>query len=303
MRQWRVGTFSMGGSLVLLGLFLFLSRFLGLNLANVMTAWWPILLIVLGVEILVYLVLSRSDRQVLKYDFMSIFFVGFLGMVGIVFALLSASGIINKVDEVMARENRSFDLPAFSYQTDQHVKRVVVKTAGYDLSFEATDEKTVSAFGTYQVHTTKNEKWLKTADDYIAATQKGDTLYLNLKPLPNEVGPFDRHGTVAATILIPNDVMLEVNGNANSIALNPRSLENNWKIESESSIYVDVSSTSNIKISAVGVKEVSGKDGEWKVTEKTDSENSVWKNADYQSGDGKYHINITNAYQVSLNTN
>jgi hypothetical protein len=32
-------------------------------------------------------------------------------------------------------------------------------------------------------------------------------------------------------------------------------------------------------------------------------ENSVLKNAVYQAGEGKYHINITNAYNVSLNTN
>jgi hypothetical protein len=114
MRTWRVGTFSMGVSLVFLGLFLFLSRNLGYDLIHVMTAWWPILLVVLGIEILLYFVLSKQEKPVLKYDFLSIFFVGLLGTAGIVLAILSSSGLIGKVEEVMARKELSFELPNFS---------------------------------------------------------------------------------------------------------------------------------------------------------------------------------------------
>ena len=97
MRTWRVGTFSMGASLVFLGLILFFSRFLDLNLVQVMTSWWPLLLVVLGIEILLYLILSRQEKPLLKYDFLSIFFVGLIGTVDIAFALLSATGNMGKV--------------------------------------------------------------------------------------------------------------------------------------------------------------------------------------------------------------
>ena len=144
MRTWRVGTFSMGASLVFLGLFLFFSKFMGLDLVQVMTAWWPLLLVVLGIEILVYLFLSRQEKPVLKYDFLSIFFVGVIGTAGIVFAILSTTGIMGKVEEVMAREERSFELPAFSYQIDDSIKRVVVRTVGHQMTVESTEEKEVS---------------------------------------------------------------------------------------------------------------------------------------------------------------
>lgn len=306
MRTWRVGTFSMGASLVLLGIFLFLSRFIGLDLIHVMTAWWPILLVVLGIEILLYLFLSRQEKPVLRYDFLSIFFVGLLGTAGIGFAILSTTGILGKVEEVMAREERSFELPDFSYQLDDSIKRVVVRTVGYQMTIEATEEKEVSMIGTYRVQTMKKAKLLKSADDIIAANKKGDTLYLNVKTLPNEVVPFDEHGEVAATILIPKDVKLEVIGSGQSLTLKPRSLTNDWNIESASSIVVDVTENSNLKVAAIGVEDIRGKDGEWKVSEKPNSdgtENSVLKNAVYQTGEGKYRINIANAYNVSLNTN
>ena len=64
--------------------------------------------------------------------------------------------------------------------------------------------------------------------------------------------------------------------------------------------------SSNLKVAAVGAQEISGKDGDWKVSEKANSEDhdqSMRKNAVYQSGEGKYQINIDNAYSVSLNSN
>jgi hypothetical protein len=305
MRTWRVGTFSMGAALVFLGLFLFLSRFLGFDLVHVMTAWWPILLIVLGIEILLYLFFSRQEKPILKYDFVSILFVGLLGMTGILFATLSATGIMGKVEEVVAREERSFELPDFSYQMDDSIKRVVLRTVGYQMTIEATDEKEVSMFGTYRTQTTKKQKMLTSADDYVYANKKGDTLYVNVKTLPNELGPFDSHQEVASTILIPKGVALEVISSGADITLNPRELENDWSINGASSLDVKVAENSNLNIAAVGVGEVNGKDGAWKVTEKGDPNgmDGVERNAVYQSGEGSYHINITNTHYVSLDSN
>jgi hypothetical protein len=209
------------------------------------------------------------------------------------------------VEEVMAREDRSFELPAFSYQMDDTIKRVVVRTVDHQLTVESTDEKAVSLFGTYRVQTSKKAKLLENADDVVSANQKGDTLYLNMKSLPNEIGLFNVNGETTATLLIPNNVKLEVVGNDNSLTLKPRSLVNDWNIESVSTVVVDVAANSNLKVDAVGAQEVRGKDGDWKVSlEKTaDGMDNGRKNAVYQSGAGKYHINMANVYEISLNTN
>ncbi|MEH7109338.1 hypothetical protein, partial [Bacillus sp. JJ1764] len=304
MRTWRVGTFSMGGALVLLGLFLFLSRFFGFDLIQAMTAWWPVLLIVLGIEILLYLFLSRQEKPILKYDFLSIVFVGIIGMVGIAFAVLNTTGLTGKIEEVMVREERSFELPDFTYQVNADIKRVVVRTTGYDMTIESSPENAVSMFGTYRVQTADNTKLIKRPDDYISANQKGDTLYINVKSLPNEVAPFNQEGEMAATILVPNNIKVEVIGSDNTLRLKPRMLTSNWNIESASSIVLDTSESKDLKIAAVGVQEVTGKDGEWKVTEKpaTGEGEPSLKSAIFQSGEGKYTINIANAYQVSLNS-
>ena len=116
----------------------------------------------------------------------------------------------------------------------------MLRTTGYQTTIEATDEKEVSMFGTYRTQTANKKKLIKSADDYVYANKKGDTLYVNVKTLPNELGPFYSHQEIAATILIPNDVQLEVIGNGNDITLNPRTLENDWSINGASFIDVKV---------------------------------------------------------------
>jgi len=303
MRTWRVGTISMGASLIFLGLFLFLSKFLDLELVHVMTSWWPILLVVLGLEILLYLFFARRQEQpVLKYDFLSIFFVGILGMAGIGFAILSTTGIVEKVAEVVGREERSFELPEFSFQTTPEIKRIVLTTSDH-MTIEGTDESAVSMFGTYRAQTTKAKPIIKSEEDYIYANQKGDTLYLNVKMLPNEQGPFYSHQEMEATILIPKDIKLEVLGNGNQLSLKPRMLENNWSVNSASSLELFMAKSSNVKVSAAGVRQVQGMDDQWKVTENGEGNESGEKNAEYQLGEGKHEISITNTQFVTLNGN
>ncbi len=134
------------------------------------------------------------------------------------------------------------------------------------------------------------------------ANKKGDTLYINVKTLPNDLGPFYSHNEIASTILIPKGVELEVISTGADITLNPRGLENDWSIMGASSLDLKVAEDSNLTIVAVGVD---GKDGAWKVTEKGDPNEveGVEQNAVYQSGEGKYHINITNTHYVRLNIN
>ncbi|WP_066391017.1 ECF transporter S component family protein [Neobacillus mesonae] len=299
MRTWRVGTFSMGILLLMLGLFLFFSRFLGMDLIQVMSAWWPVILIVLGIEILIYLFLARQEKPILQYDFLSIFFVAIIGTLGIAFAVLSSTGLMGKVEEVVAREEQSFDLPGFSHKIDDRIHRVVVRNVGYDTTIEATDAKEVSMFGTYRVQAVKNKELLKSANDYLTANQKGDTLYINLKQLPNESGPFYTQAIVAATILIPKDVKLDLVGTSESLTLKPRALSNDWKIENASNVTVDSSESKDLKLAA-NSEVFKGK--EWKVSNKDDQDESGEKMGVYQSGEGKYHINIVNSYHVSLLT-
>jgi uncharacterized membrane protein YcaP (DUF421 family) len=75
MRRWRVGSITLGLALIALGIGMLLSRILGtFSLADV-AAWWPVLLIVLGAEVLLALFLSDEKLPKVVYDGGSIFLI------------------------------------------------------------------------------------------------------------------------------------------------------------------------------------------------------------------------------------
>jgi hypothetical protein len=308
MRIWRVGTFSMGASLLFLGLILLFSQVLNLKLHKVLTSWWPIILVVLGVEILVYLVLSKQEKPFLKYDFLSIFFVGILGMVGIGFAILSTTGILEKVTEVLERREQTLDLPTFTQTLDESIKRIVIKTEHQPITIEGTPSKEVSMIGTYRANLLESEKLVDQAEDILHIKQIGDTIFIEMKELPRENGPFDSFSSVSATLLIPSDIKLEVIGRDNNIRLKPRLLLSDWSIEDASAVSLQVEKDYDLSVSVRGVQEVLGQQGQWKMDEQkdqTDNNDGSYgkKSATYQSGKGTHNIRIQDVYSISLNTN
>ena len=314
MRTWRVGTFSMGASLLFLGIFLLLSQIFGYKLISVMMSWWPIILIVLGIEILVFLFISRQEKPFLKYDFLSIFFVGIIGTIGIGFAIVSSTGILEKMSEVLQREERTLDLPEVEYRLNNGIERVVVDTGSFPLLIEGTSGNDVALFGTYSAYAGKKEKLISNVEDYVSIREKGDTIYVTVKGFPREiVGPFDRYGSLSATILIPNDVKLEVNGNHSDITLKPRNLMNNWSINRASNLDLQIENKSDIKVTAVGLQQIQGQRNMWETngeqveitveendTEEVYASDDAIDQAIFQTGQGSHHLQITNSYRVGL---
>jgi len=74
MRKWRVGTISMGILLVATGILLLLGEIKGISGAMLILRWWPVILIVLGVEILgfifSYYTYSASQFRNLCYPYL-----------------------------------------------------------------------------------------------------------------------------------------------------------------------------------------------------------------------------------------
>lgn len=308
-RTWRVGTISMGFSLLFLGIFLLLSQFAGISLTHIMISWWPIILIVLGIEILVFLFQSRTEKPLLKYDFLSIFFVGILGMVGIGFAVLSTTGLLDVIDKELTREERTIELPVFDEVLDDQIKRVVLKTEQNNILVEGTSGQEVSIFGTYTTYLSRNKQLISKANDYLASQRKGDTLYLTVKRLPADAGVFNHYEhQLEATVLIPEKVKLEIIGQGNPVTLKPRDLQNNWSVEGASDVSLSVEENSNLNISAVQAQELISQSGEWTVKqvgvnrngEENYDESPDYKNGTFKIGDGTHNINIVKAYQVSL---
>ncbi|WP_201712712.1 hypothetical protein [Rossellomorea arthrocnemi] len=310
MRTWRVGSISMGASLLFLGIYLLLSQLLKWDSAYVLAGWWPVILIVLGAEILIYLYFSKQEKPSLKYDFLSILFVAVIGTVGIGFTVLQATGLMGHVQRFIDSEVKTADLPVFSQKVSEDVKRIVVDSSHHPLTVETVTNKEVSVFGTYRATSTNDRPFLLKPDDYLMTTQKGDTLYVTLKDLPESNGWRQSGQEIKATLVVPASKSLEISSDYNEITLKPRTLSSSWEVTSSAMVNLVVPSSGDLTINAENVGDIQGEDADWQFTQQANAQNSKeegrndegipTKSATLKLGNGQNPITISKADQINV---
>ncbi|WP_285768661.1 DUF5668 domain-containing protein [Peribacillus sp. SI8-4] len=306
MRTWRVGTISMGAALVGLGVVLLASQFLHVDLTTILLSWWPLVFIILGAEILFFVFFSRKETSFVKYDILSILFVGLLGMMGIVCILLTSSGLMEQVRAAVKSEEKTVNLPGFNEKAGKGIERIVLDSGHYPLTVESGTAESVSVFGTYDERGMKNsEPLLKRTDDYLMVKRNGDTLYISFKdlPIPNRI--LDSGSmNLEATLVIPADLALEIEGQNADLVLKPRQLLNDWNVKDSGSLSVFLQDNSDIKIDARGADELEGPKDGWKIDdgkqEQVSENDQEKKNGIFTSGKGNHILTVTDTINVTV---
>ncbi|WP_078550221.1 hypothetical protein [Litchfieldia alkalitelluris] len=304
MRKWRVGTVSMGLSLVLLGVFLVISQFSGNEAFQPLLVWWPAILVVLGIEILLYLFISKQENPIIKYDFLSILFVGVLGTVGIVLTVLTSTGLLQQVQVVVGSEETTVNLPAFEEKLSSEIKRVIVETGNQAVSIEGTEAHEIHTFGTYRAAVNRKEDYpINKIDDYVMTKVVGNTYYIYVKEPTQNTGPLSMYTHLNPTIVVPEDIRLEVRGQHNQIELHASSISNHWVVNGVDRVNVHVSENSDVKLSAVSRSDLAVGESSWEKVEVESGKEEEY-NRQYKGtltlGSGAYHLDIVNSEWVAL---
>ncbi|TKD72163.1 LiaF transmembrane domain-containing protein [Pseudalkalibacillus hwajinpoensis] len=310
MRTWRVGTISMGASLLFLGVMLLLSQVFKWDTAYVFISWWPVLLIVLGVETLLYFVQSRTEKPYLKFDFLSIIFVGIIGTVGIGFTVFQASGLLDHVGSYLDGEVKTTSLPAYNQAVGDDIKRILVNTGNQPVTIESSSDKEVSVFGTYRAQEINDESLLANFEEYLFTKVKGDTLYVTFQDLPERQGLVTRQSTMQATLVVPSTTELEVISSYGGLTLKPRTLVSSWDVSNASEVSINLSRDENLTVNLEHVEYINGEESEWDYSENASGEipkssgDEVMglepnQSATLSVGDGDHLVSISNASSVN----
>lgn len=294
MRTWRVGTFSMGLSLVFLGVFLLFTQFFDWKIVTVLKVWWPIILVILGIEILLYLFSSKQEKPYLSFDLFSIIIVGIIGSAGIAMVFLQSSGIMDMVEQGLKREEVTSDLPEFNYAMKDDIKRIVIESDNQQnpITIEGTNDDVLSLFGTYRAVQSKKKDVLK-PEDYLLVSQKGDTLFIRLKQLPYRVSEFYKdYASMNTTILVPTSKKLDIVDLQNDITVNPRDLKNNWTINNVPQIDLILDETKNVKVSVDDTLINNREQEDWEFSNKEEKHVEEITTAFLQKGKGGSSIHI-----------
>lgn len=238
--------------MLFLGGLLFVYQWQGPEVLNWLVAWWPLVFILLGVEILCWIVLQNKNQSIVLYDVLSILFIGFLGSVCIGLTLLSSTGVLAEVRQAVGAVAYSQDLPVTRLPIDSSVKRIVVETGDQPLTIEGTNSREVHLFG--QVHTTTalHEKGVAWRPEDIASLHAaGDSLFISIRPLPHKAGVLGGQPRADLTLLLPNDLPVEIDGRRYSLDVRPGDLKSNWLVKNGGFVSLILPRQGNLFVTAV----------------------------------------------------
>ncbi len=110
MRSWRAGSLTLGIILVVFGITLIISKMFGAFTIFEVALWWPVLLILLGCEVLAALRFSDEKPLKVKYDGGSIFLMSLIliftmGISSVTFAVHLVPGGANTIRNAIFHEN------------------------------------------------------------------------------------------------------------------------------------------------------------------------------------------------------
>src|SRR5699024_1195046 len=99
MKTKRVGVISMAIVLIAFGILLFICQFSKISDIELAGKFWPLILIMIGLEILYYSYINKEgeDKFVIKYDIFSIFIVMIILVVNVVLYGFMESGILDLI--------------------------------------------------------------------------------------------------------------------------------------------------------------------------------------------------------------
>jgi hypothetical protein len=219
MKSWRVGTLSMGLSLVLVGITLLISMWNGSTAFDTLITWWPIVFVLLGLEILIYVAIKGKEQSVVHYDMFSILFVGVLCFLCIGFALAAGSGLTQEIRQALGSENRTYDLPEIEQSIPAGVTKIIVQSSGAVPTIDTITSREVHLFGNYNVTHSQEDAPVLHVDDVASIRTIDHTMYISIKELPKHVGLNESYPHTTLTLAFPQDVPYELRGRNNKVIM------------------------------------------------------------------------------------
>ena len=288
MKSKRVGTISMAIVLIALGVLIFMSQISKVSTLNIALKLWPLILILLGLEILYYRFVYK-DEAIIKYDILSIFIVFIILITNLGLFALTETGLLTKVSTYALTENYHFDMPINEYTIGSNIKKIIIDESTDMISIRGTDKNSITGSGKVNINATSKEEAFKYKDEPLFQFKEvGDTVYISL--LDNRSYPIGYLHPYDIHMNLPQNMDVEVR-NCNSVDLVYDSFQNNFTLDNIDNVDIRLDSEDNIKINAyVESQDYLGGNIEWKYD----------KFGEYIKGNGNNLIKILNSNNVTV---
>lgn len=309
MRQWRVGSFSMGLILVLLGIGLLIDRFSGTPKAlELVVTWWPLALILLGIEILAVGFLSRNEQFKIKYDGWSILLTIVLFFFCLGSYALSYSGVLPQIREALSLTEHSCAIP--DQETNlAGIKKVVISSREGDLELHSISGEKLTVLGQATIRASSAEAAAELARQARAEIKTvGDTLFIQTNRVPERNNIFmSNYSKSARAIFVPAGISLEVirphTGSNTTLSLD--SLAASWSVDSGGPVRINLAPDLDLTLSGSvpwSRENLTG-NADWEYTSEEDPDNGPHQKASgkIKLGEGRWPLVVFSEQSIEAN--
>ncbi|MBP3966906.1 LiaI-LiaF-like domain-containing protein [Paenibacillus lignilyticus] len=232
MRQWRVGTWSMGTALIAMGVLLVAVQFGGISWLDQGMIWWPMLFVLVGLEIIIYLWRSKTEQPVLRYDLFSIIAVAVLGGSCLLFTTVNATGLMDEIRGSIGAKEVRVKAEQVSEKIGTGVKRIVVQDEHYwngslMIDADASGSGQVQAFGACRYEVGSGDK-APASVELVETHLVGDALYVTLKQPEARRSFMASTPSCQLTVVLPSDKKVELENGLQRFMGGDRKLPAGW---------------------------------------------------------------------------
>ena len=289
MKIKRVGTISMGVMLIAFGVILFLSLINKFSALNMVLKMWPVILILIGLEVLWYRYASKDEGVVIKYDLFSIFLIFIILILNIGIFAVNESGLFHRLESMFLSVSYDMDMPIDEYIVDESINRIIIDDTS-NLVIRATSDNKISGIGKLNVYASSKEEADELAGlNNIKYEKSGNVLYIY--SANNVKNNYSYSNIRNLEIFLPENIDVEV-VNCYNLDLIHSGFNNKWLFDGVNNINIRLDKISNVTVKAF--------------VESLDylSGNIKWSFdnfGEYVNGDGANVINILNGSSVIIN--
>jgi hypothetical protein len=300
----------MGLLLVATGAGLLLDRFYHPAAVDISLKWWPLLFIFLGLEVLWQNKIKKDENSKIKYDIFSIIIILLIVTSGLGLQAFSQIGLVEQARaSILSRVFAFEDSTEIPLETG--IQKIILTTGDSPVVIHTTQGNSIIINSTLQARAGSQAEAEATAAQFkrISSQRSADVDYITLH---NDHGMSGIVNT-SYTLVIPEQVDVEIDAGDSSLDLNIASLQHDWEIKGTGECNVQLPEQGDATINA-WMENENGLYGNltWNKSETRsdvkkadDNPETVSPNmvqAQCKLGNGTHKINILGMHELTLNS-
>ncbi|TCO71045.1 hypothetical protein [Marinisporobacter balticus] len=312
MERRRVGTLSMAVLLIICGVIMLITQLNKQPVLDIVLKGWPLILFLLGGEILWYCYKAKDENVKIKYDLFSIFIICIILIFHLSVYGLIQLDLVSKLDKMISSQDFVLKTPVEEFTFNDNIQKIIIDAANFNhLTIRTNEENKITAYGTAQITSDTKETAEKLLNSKNMVThQSGNTLYISLNRFSSDHGYLREY-----TLIIPSAKKVEIT-NGENLKLAIDTLNNDWVIDGFHNTEIRLSENADIRIntSVENKNHLKGNiawviDKTANIKETSDSEEATQSNTassypingNFIQGNGKYKIHILNTDNITVN--